>query len=343
MSIDPRLDPEVEPGIALFQSLLDWRGLTLEGVPAFREKRDALLASMTGSLPSNPNVTVEERRIPGPAGAPEIRVKIHRPLDQAETLPCFYHIHGGGMIRGTIDGEDPQMAAFVEQVGCVVVSVEYRLAPEHPHPAPVEDCYAGLRWTAQHAAELRIDPERIAVGGESAGGGLAAATVLLARDRGGPRVAFQYLIYPMLDDRNETPSSREFTGDWPTWPREMNLLGWRALLGDAVGGPEVSAYAAPARATDLANLPPAYLDCGNLEVFRDEDIAYAQRMLQAGVPVELHCWPGVYHGWELGAPEADVTKRAFAARYAAMRRALHPATASSGEVAEATAAAASPG
>jgi len=337
MAIDPRLDPEVEPGIAVFQSLLDWSGLTLEGIPAFRAKTDELLTSMMSALPSSPNVAIEERTIPGPTGAPDIRVKIHRPVDQADTLPCFYHIHGGGMIIGGIDGEAASMAAFVEQVGCVAVSVDYRLAPEHPHPAPVEDCYAGLTWTAEHAAELRIDPDRIAVGGESAGGGLAAATVLLARDRGGPKVAFQYLIYPMLDDRNVTPSSREFAGDWPGWPREMNLLGWQALLGDRAGGEDVSPYAAPARATDLSNLPPAYIDCGNLEVFRDEDIEYAQRLLQAGVPVEFHCWPGVFHGWELAAPTADVTQRAFAARYGAMKRALHPELPSAAPAVEAAA------
>lgn len=335
MTIDRRLDPEVEPGVALIQGLLDWTGLTLEAIPPFRERLDTVFGSLAADVPPNPGVVAENRTIPGPDGAPEIRVRIHRPVDQVEILPCFYHIHGGGMIIGSIDTEDVAMAAFVDQVGCVVVSVDYRLAPEHPHPAPVEDCYAGLKWTAEHAAELRIDPERIAVGGESAGGGLSAATVLLARDRGGPKVAFQYLIYPMLDDRNVTPSSKEFAGSWPGWPREMNLLGWKALLGEAAGGTDVSPYAAPTRAQDLSNLPPAYVDCGNLEVFRDEDIEYARRLMQAGVPVEFHCWPGVFHAWELAAPAADVTQRAFAARYGALKRALHPGTAAAGPATEA--------
>lgn len=335
MAIDRRLDPEVEPGVALIQGLLDWTGVTLEAIPAFRERLDTVFGSLAADVPPNPGVVAENRSIPGPEGAPEIRVRVHRPADQGETLPCFYHIHGGGMIRGSIDSEDAALAVFVEQVGCVVVSVDYRLAPEHPHPAPVEDCYAGLKWTAEHAAELRIDPERIAVGGKSAGGGLSAATVLLARDRGGPKVAFQYLIYPMLDDRNVTPSSKEFAGAWPSWPREMNLLGWKALLGEGAGGKDVSPYAAPTRAQDLSNLPPAYIDCGNLEVFRDEDIEYAQRLMQAGVPVEFHCWPGVFHGWELAAPAADVTQRAFAARYGALKRALHPGTASAPPASEA--------
>jgi len=328
LKADPRVDPEVRRGLAESQSLLGSSNRrTVQAVRAFRERRDALLMAAPADLSANPTVAVEERIVPGATDAPGIRVKIHRPAQQADLLPGFYHIHGGGMITGSIDGEESRMAAFVEQVGCVVVSVDYRLAPEHPYPAPVEDCYAGLRWMAEHAAELRIDPERIAVGGESAGGGLSAATVMLARDRHGPRVAFLYLVSPMLDDRNDTPSSHEFCGEWPGWPRELNLLGWRALLGDAVGGPDVPPYAAPARAEDLSGLPPTYLDCGNLEVFRDEDIAYATRLLQAGVPVELHCWPGVFHGWELAAPAADVTRRAFTARYAAMRRALHPAPA----------------
>jgi acetyl esterase/lipase len=260
------------------------------------------MASLTADLPPNDRVQSEDRMIPGPDGD-DLRVRIHRPIDQSEVLPCFYHIHGGGMIIGSVDGEDLQLAVFVEQVGCVVVSVDYRLAPENPNPAPVEDCYAGLVWTAEHADELRIDPTRIAVGGESAGGGLAAATALMARDRNGPDLVLQYLIYPMLDNRNETPSSREFAGDWPGWPREMNYLGWEALLGESTGGDELLPYAAPARSKDLSDLPPTYIDVGGLEVFRDEDIDYAKRLMQAGVDVEFHFTPESSMGGSLSLPQ----------------------------------------
>ena len=325
--LHPNLDPEVADAAPVMQALLGTSTpLSVDGIPAFRAEIAERIAGTQPEVEPNPNVINEDRMVPGLNGDPDVRVRIHRPAHQSTTLPCFYHIHGGGMIFGTIDGEDPAMAAWVEDIDCVVVSVDYRLAPETPHPGLVHDCYAGLRWTVDNAAELHIDPTRIAVGGESAGGGLAAATCLLARDRGGPEVGFQYLIYPMLDDRNVTPSSREFADGWPGWPRELNVVAWEAVLGGQVGSDEVSPYAAPARATDLANLPPVYIDVGNLEVFRDEDIEFANRLMQAGVPVELHVYPGVFHGWEMATPHAAVTKLATANRRAAMKRALHPAS-----------------
>ena len=323
-TLHPHLDPDLNEAAEQMLALIGGETVTLEGIPEFRAKLDAVLEQARAEIPPNENVVVGDHEFPSLDGEAELRARVYRPADQDGVLPCFYHIHGGGMIIGSIDGEEPQMGVFVEGVNCVVVSVDYRLAPEHPHPAPVEDCYAGLGWVVENAGSLRIDPSRIAVGGESAGGGLAAGTVLMARDRGGPSVGFQYLIYPMLDDRNQTPSSREFAGRWPGWPREMNLLGWEALLGEAAGGDNVSYYAAPARADDLAGLPPTYIDVGNLEVFRDEDIAYANRLMQAGVPTELHVYPGVFHGWELFAPQAPVTKQAFQLRLTAMKRALWP-------------------
>ena len=313
------IDPELVEGLAGMRSL-EWDG-TFEGIPAYRARVAAWFAAIEPG-PTVPDVsrTVETA---GTGSEHPLRLAVYRPTGPTAPMPAYVHVHGGGMISGDIDTEAPAMAAIAAAIESVVVSVDYRLAPEHPHPAALDDCYAGLRWTAEHAGSLGIDPARIALGGESAGGGLAAATALLARDRGGPALVHQHLIYPMLDDRNITSSSREFDGAWPAWSRERNLVGWQALLGDLAGGPDVSPYAAPARAVDLAGLPPTYIDCGALEVFRDEDVEYALRLAQAGVSVELHVWPGAVHGWEGAAPDAAVTRRAIETRQSALRRALH--------------------
>jgi acetyl esterase/lipase len=196
-----------------------------------------------------------------------------------------------------------------------------RRAPEHPFPAPMDDCYAGLAWTYRQAAELGVDPERIAIGGASSGGGSAAGLALLARDLGEVPVCFQLLIYPMLDDRNVTPASVTLT-DPRVWNRASNLIGWRAYVGDAAGTDRVSPYAAPARATNLAGLPPAYLAVGDLDLFIDEDIEYAQRLQQAGVPTELHVYPGGSHAFESYAPATALARRFVRDRDEALRRAL---------------------
>ena len=200
-------------------------------------------------------------------------------------------IHGGGMMIGDNRTRSPSMLHHAAALEMAVVSVEYRLAPETPHPGPVEDCYAGLAWTVDHAAELGIDPARVIVGGGSAGGGLSAAVALLARDRGGPALIGQLLICPMLDDRNENavlPADGRASASGTTRP---TTSAGGALLGDECGGPGVSPYAAPARAADLSGLPPAFIDVGSAETFRDEDVAYASRIWQAGGSAELHVWP----------------------------------------------------
>ena len=223
---------------------------------------------------------------------------------------------------GSVERDDLLAAHLAKVAQCVVVSVEYRLAPEHPFPAPVEDCYAALKWLATHTGELGVAPSRIAIGGASAGGGLAAGLALLTRDRAEVELAFQLLIYPMIDDRNVAPASGTLP-DTFVWTRENNLMGWRAYLGREPGGADVSPYAAAARADDLAGLPPAYIPVGDLDLFLDENIEYAQRLLAAGVPTELHIYPGGYHGFNGFAPDADIAQRFNNERDEALRRILH--------------------
>jgi acetyl esterase/lipase len=225
------------------------------------------------------------------------------------------------MTIGSVAVSENSVLGYVTAVPCVVVSVEYRLAPEHPHPAPVEDCYAALLWLGQNAASLGVDRSRLAVGGESSGGCLAAATALLARDRGGPSLSFQLLIYPMLDDRCSSPSLREGM-ELGVWEADDNERAWQALLGERAGGDDVAPFAAPARAVDLAGLPPAYIDVGELDVLRDEVVDYAARLNQHGVSTELHVYPGAYHGWDVLSPDATISRRAVAERQAALRTAL---------------------
>jgi acetyl esterase/lipase len=259
--------------------------------------------------------------VPGPAGAPDIALLICRPSGVTTAVPALYHIHGGGMMIGDNRTGLPSMLNHAVELGMAVVSVEYRLAPETQHPGPVEDCYAGLAWTVDHAAELGIDPARVIVGGGSAGGGLAAAVALLARDRGGPALIGQLLMCPMLDDRNSSPSSAQMAG-LGVWDHAANEVGWTALLGDARGGPDVSPYAAPARAADLSGLPPAFIDVGSAETFRDEDVAYASRIWQAGGSAELHVWPGGFHGFTVAVPGAAISRAAAAAQLSWLRRLL---------------------
>jgi acetyl esterase/lipase len=282
-------------------------------------QRRAAVEGMFAALevPENPNVTKEDRSVPGPDGEPDITVRIYRPVNASATLPGIYFIHGGGMILGNVAGEDAIATMLCDQVGAVVVSVEYRLSPEHPHPAPVEDCYAGLVWTAKNAAELGIDLTRLAIYGGSAGGGLTIATALVARDRGGPALKYMMPIYPMIDDRNETGSSEEIT-DIGIWDRAGNIEAWAWYL----GGKEADQYAAPARAEDLSGLPPSFIDVGTVDLFRDEDIAFAQRLMQAGIPTELHVHPGSYHAAETFAPDSALSKRIWALRVDALKRAL---------------------
>lgn len=232
---------------------------------------------------------------------------IHRPTVAAAPLPCLYWIHGGGLVSGHRHMDDAQLDRWCQALGCAVATVEYRLAPEHPYPAAIDDCLAGFDWLVDRGSQLDLDVSRLGVGGRSAGGGLAAALAMRANERGDSTVRFALLEYPMLDDRQASPSSG--LADLPLWNRESNAFGWRSYLGTLVGTDGLSHLAAPARALDLADFPPTCIVVGGVDGFRDEDIDFAGRLMRAGVSTELHVYAGAPHGYHLF-PEAAVTRRA---------------------------------
>ncbi|WP_250034708.1 alpha/beta hydrolase [Paractinoplanes maris] len=264
-------------------------------------------------------VTRREVTIPGPDGAPLPLTILSPP--EPDGAPCVYWIHGGGMVMGNRYSQIDIPLEWLDEFGAVVVSVDYRLAPESGGTALVDDAYQGLFWVAQHAAELGIDPSRIVVAGASAGGGLAAGVTLMARDRSGPAVAAQVLIGPMLDHRNATTSSRQFSGTPGVWTREMNAFGWRSVLA-GLTGEVVPEYVSPALASDLSDLPPTYLDAGSAEVFRDEDVTYAFRIWAVGGRADLHIWDGGFHGFDALFPDAPLSADARGTRTAWLRRRL---------------------
>jgi acetyl esterase/lipase len=241
-------------------------------------------------------------------GDPPVPVRVHRSTDAVGLLPAIVTIHGGGYVIGSHDMDSPLLDRWCPTLGVVGVSVEYRLAPETPYPGPLDDCYAALRWTYDNASDLGIDKDRIGIYGLSAGGGLAAGLALLARDRGEVPVAFALLDCPMLDDRQETPSI-EADGLY-VWTAGSNEFGWRSYLGAFYGSDEVPVYAAAARAGNLAGLPPTCVVVGSIDGFRDEDIDYAQRLNQAGVPCELHVIAGLPHAYLL-VPQAAAVQLAM--------------------------------
>lgn len=303
IDVQKLLDPEIA---AILAAAPVMQILSIDEIPAARQSRAAtrLLPTLSGAVERT------DYTVPGFEGAPDVTVRVHRPVRAATGLrPCIYWMHGGGYIFGTYDQEDDRFDRWAQQYDCVGVSVEYRLAPEAPYPAAVHDAFAGLRWVHEHAEELGVDRGCIGVGGPSAGAGLAAGLALFVRDYTDIELAFQLLIYPMLDDRQVTPSS-----EWevPVWSPRVNRVGWTSYLGALHGTDEVPIYAAPARAEDLSGLPPALIVVGSLDGFCDEDIEYAQRLTRANVPTEFHLYPGAPHGFDSMAVGTALGRRATA-------------------------------
>jgi acetyl esterase/lipase len=306
-------DPELAAAVAMMPVV------EITDIPSARTQMVETFAATFGE-PDRSGVQVRDELVPGPDGAPDVRLRIYTP-DRLVAPAAVYDVHGGGFVLGTVEMFETLNVRRARELGVTVVTVDYRLAPEHPYPAGLEDCYAGLVWVAKNADALGIDPDRIAIHGESAGGGLCAALALLARDRGGPSIAFQYLGIPELDDRLDTPSMRRFT-DTPIWNRPNAIVSWDSYLGPGRrGAPDVPVYAAPARATDLAGLPPAYVSVMEFDPLRDEGIAYAQALMHAGVSVELHAFPGTFHGSAM-VEQAEVSLREAAEALTVLRRGL---------------------
>ncbi|WP_329064875.1 alpha/beta hydrolase [Streptomyces sp. NBC_01429] len=317
----PPFDPELGAALVALGDLSKHR-LTPGNLAAHRQRDAASRPLPTAAeLRAGGRFAVEELSVPGAEGGPNVTLVYARPADATGPLPTLYYLHGGGMIMGNAWSVLPKILRdWCAPLGLAVVSVEYRLAPEAPYPGPLEDCLAGLLWTVGHADELGSDGERVIIGGKSAGGGLAAALTLLNRDRGdGPVPIGQLLQCPMLDDRLTTPSALQMAGIG-LWDRASTAVAWRAYLGERYGAPDLPPYAAPARATDLSGLPPAYIDVGSAETFRDENVAYAQAIWRAGGDAELHVWPGAFHGFDSVAPTASLTREARHARTQWLRR-----------------------
>lgn len=308
--VDPqllKLLETVSPAIDITEQMLP----LLRGMPARFDvdKRDIERTALTVRL------------VPGPAGAPDVSVNIYRPNDAKGDLPCIFHIHGGGYVMGSATAMEAAHRPMAADLECCIVSVDYRLAPETRFPGAIEDCYAALGWVIANAGELKINTARVGLMGESAGGGLAAALALLVRDRGEFKLAFQHLIFPMIDDRTCThPDPHPYVGEF-VWTPQRNHFGWASLLGVEPGSEGVSSYAAAARAENVAGLPPAYIATGSLDLFLEENLEYARRLWRAGVPTELHVYPGGFHGFQWD-PSADITRTAKRDSYAALAKAM---------------------
>lgn len=303
----------------------------LDALPTFDLKPEALPGIRAGmvemmaarAVEPDDSVTVTEHVIPASGGRPEVKVLLYRPADAVGELPAVLHLHPGGFVMGGPFMRDPRNRYLAKTVGCTIASVVYRLAPENPFPAALEDAYAALSWLHAEGATLGADASRIAIAGESAGGGLAAVLAQMAHDKGEIPVVFQALTYPMLDNRSgSTVDCGPYAGQY-MWDAAANSFGWRALLGEDHPKQDPRPYAVPAQRADLSGLPPAFIAVGTLDLFVDEDIEYARRLIRAGVPTELHVYPGAFHGFD-SIPGAWSAEAYVAQLVAALKRALYP-------------------
>jgi acetyl esterase/lipase len=304
----PAFDPELRAGLAVVGGMFP-PTITPDLVPFMRT---SYASPPIADLLVEKGIERTDHIVPTPTG-PDLEVSVLRPSEASGPRPGVLYAHSGGLMFGDRFSGIDLVLDWVSELGAVLVTVDYRLAPEHPHPAPFDDMYAALEATASRAAAWGVRPDRLLVAGASAGGGLAAGLALAARDRGGPVLRGQVLDYPMLDDRGTSPSTRQFDGVG-VWDRVSNETGWAALLGDRAGGADVSPYAAPARADDLSGLPPAFIDVGAAEIFRDEAIAYADGIWRAGGDAELHVWSGAFHACDIFAPHTSVGRAMIRAR-----------------------------
>ena len=311
-------DPDFLEMLPLLPTVMD-----LSDASEIRTMRESI-GLFANEFEPRDDVIREDRTVQGLDGDPDVPVRIYRPDSSSpDLLGAVLEIHGGGFMVGSIEMMDPWCDRVAAEFPAVVVSVEYRLAPEDPFPAGIHDCYAALLWLSEHSAELGVDPERTAIAGQSAGGGLAAGTALMARDRGGPQLCFQLLEIPELDHRLETPSMTQFT-DTPLWNRPNAIWSWKHYLGPDHQGP-VSPYASPSVADDLSGLPSAFVSVMEFDPLRDEGLIYAMRLLEAGVSTEIHAYPGTFHGSSMVAT-AQVSLNNARDAAVALRKALGAST-----------------
>ena len=300
------IDSEVAPMLDVFPPL----SLSSESLQAVRDSMAQPVPDAPDPQALYPEITTIDRQIPGFEGAPDVRILYYEPKNRTTPTAALVWIHGGGYVLGTADSDEILCRRLANETGAVVVSVDYRLAPETKEPGLVHDCYAALLWTYRNAAELGVDTNRIAVGGASAGGGLAATLAILARDKAEVPVSFQLLIYPMLDDRtSSTVDAHPHAGEF-IWTPADNKFGWGSLLNEAPGSDGVSPYSAAARVESVEGLPPTFISVGALDLFLEEDLDYSSRLIRAGIPTELHVYPGGYHAFNM-VPDARIAQAFF--------------------------------